>query len=79
MSQALDSATSAAARVQFAPVEGAAQLFTHDFCAFLVGLCDRLTPRAHALRTRRAEALHRALHEHAPPAHPPVSGINTGD
>ena len=79
MSQPADSATSAPARVQFAPVEGAAQLFTHPFCDFLVGLHDRLTARAHALRARRAEALHRALHQHAPPTHPPVSGINTGD
>jgi malate synthase len=65
--------------VQFAPVEGAAQLFTPAFCEVLVGLHDRLTARAHTLRAQRAEALGRALHQHVPPAHPPVSAINTGD
>jgi malate synthase len=77
--QAPDSGTSAAARVQFAPVEGAAELFTPAFCDYLVRLHDPLTPRAHALRSRRAEALHRALHQGLPPAHPPVSEVNTGD
>jgi malate synthase len=72
------SETSAVARVQFAPVEGAAQLFTSAFCDYLVGLHERLTPRARALRGQRAEALQRALHQGAPPAHPPMSEINTG-
>ena len=79
MAQPLEPVMSAAARVQFAPVEGAAQLFTPAFCEVLVGLHDRLTPRVHALRAQRGETLQRALHQHTPPAHPPVSDINTGD
>jgi malate synthase len=78
--QPLDPATSAAARVQFAPVEGAAPLFTQDFCVVLAGLHDRLTARAHALRARRADNLHRALHEGALPTHPAgSSGVTAGD
>lgn len=79
MSQTAGSSTSAAARARCAPVDGAAELFSPAFLDYLVGLHDRLTPRVHALRRRRAEALERALHGHVPPAHPPQSEINTGD
>jgi malate synthase len=73
------SSPSAAARAHVAPVEGAAQLFSPAFLDYLVGLHDRLTPRVHALRQQRADALQRALHGHALPAHLPPSAINTGD
>ncbi len=51
----------AADRVQVAPVEGAAALFTPEFRDYLVRLCDEFTPRAHALRAKRDERLVRAL------------------
>ncbi|HLC41600.1 MAG TPA: hypothetical protein VJO34_08235 [Methylomirabilota bacterium] len=68
-----------AARVKFAPVEGAAELFTPQFLDYLVRLHDQLTPTIHALRAKRLDGLKRA-HEHgALPSSPPVSHINTGD
>ena len=48
-------------RVRFAPVEGAAQLFTADFCDYLCKMHDDFTPRVHALRRQRDAVLRRAL------------------
>jgi malate synthase len=79
VSQPAGSTSSAASRARFAPVDGAAQLFTPAFLDYLVGLHHQLTPRVHALRRQRAEVLSRALHEHLPPAHPPQSAINAGE
>ena len=42
-------------RVQVAPVEGAAALFTPEFRDYLVRLCDEFTPRVRALRAKRDE------------------------
>ena len=47
---------SATARVRFAPVEGAAQIFTEHFCVYLCKVHDDFTPRVHAL-TAEAEHL----------------------
>jgi len=66
-----------ASRVDFAPVEGAARLFTPAFLEYLTLLHDRLAARALALRAKRAEVLRRALHERLPPAHPPPSDATT--
>jgi malate synthase len=69
----------APSRVRFAPVEGAAELFTPAFLEYVVRLHEAFTPRIHALRAARAEMLRQA-HEHGiMPAHPPTSAINTGD
>ena len=57
MSPTTGSSPSAAARARFASVEGAARLFSPAFLDYLVGLHDRLTPRVHALRQQRTEAL----------------------
>jgi len=69
----------AADRVQVAPVEGAAALFTPEFRDFLVRLCDEFTPRAHALRAKRDERLERALKQGRLPAPRPASAITTSD
>jgi malate synthase len=69
----------AATRVKFAPVEGAADLFTPAFLDYLVRLHDQLDQRARALRAKRAEVLKKAHERRIPPTHPPVSPINTGD
>src|SRR3990172_6373627 len=61
------------ARVTFAPVEGAARLFTPAFCAYLALLHDRLDARARALRAARRATLERALRQHLLPGHPPSS------
>ena len=66
-------------RLTFAPVEGAAELFTPQFIEYLVLLHDRFTPRVRELLAKRAEVLRRALEEGALPAFLPVSQINTGD
>ncbi|HEY6236204.1 MAG TPA: hypothetical protein VIW69_13980, partial [Candidatus Elarobacter sp.] len=57
------SPASATARVKFAPVEGAAKLFTEDLCAYLCKLHDDFTPRVHALRRQRDAVLRRALEQ----------------
>jgi malate synthase len=65
-------------RVRFAPVSGAAELFTPAFVEYLVRLHDEFTPRIHGLRARRAEMLKAAHEEGLMPTHLPVSEINTG-
>src|SRR2546428_1806049 len=65
-------------RVKFAPVEGAAALFTPAFCEYLTRLHERLDARAHDLRARRLAVLERALRQHVLPSHPPPSPANTG-
>ncbi|MBF8288783.1 MAG: hypothetical protein HW381_1891, partial [Candidatus Rokubacteria bacterium] len=55
--------TNSTTRVRFAPVEGAAQLFTGDFCEYLCTLHDDFTPRVHALRRQRDAVLRRALEQ----------------
>lgn len=71
--------TSAAARVRFAPVEGAAQLFTEEFCAYLSSLHDDFTPRVHAHRRQRDAVLRRALEQGTLPGPQPASAATTGD
>jgi malate synthase len=66
-------------RVRWAPVEGAASLFTPDFCDYLVRLHDEFTPRVRALLVRRAAVLRRALDEGVLPAAPPAGEARTGD
>src|SRR3989454_3473587 len=72
-------AGSAATRVKFAPVEGAAPLFTPVFLDYLVDLHDRFTPRIGELLARRAEALTRAHTRSVLPSNPPTSAATTGD
>ena len=69
----------AAHRLKFAPVEGAAPLFTPQLIEYLVLLHDRFTPRVHSLRAKRAAVLERALKRGILPTHPAVSKINTED
>ncbi len=71
--------TGTAARVAFAPVAGAAELFCDAFVDFLVHLHEKFAPRIQTLRASRAEVLRRALQDGVFPTHPPVSDINTGD
>jgi malate synthase len=66
-------------RLRHTQVEGAAELFTPAFIAYLVHLHDALTPRIHGLRAKRAEMLKAAHEQGIMPSHPPVSEINTGD
>src|SRR5260370_5914888 len=64
-------------RVQVAPVEGAAALFTPEFQAYLLRLHDDLGARVHALRAKRDERLVQALqHGRLPSA--PVSSAAGG-
>jgi malate synthase len=79
MTASAASRTDAAKRVAWAPVEGAAEIFTPAFLAYLAALHDRLTSRVHALRVKRAEVLRRALAEGRGPGAPPPSDITTGD
>src|SRR5437870_13485955 len=65
-------------RVKFAPVEGAAALFTPAFCEYLTRLHQTLDGRAHDLRQRRVAVLERALRQHVLPAHPPASEATAG-
>lgn len=64
-------------RLEFAPVQGANELFTPDFAEFLVSLHDQFAVRVHALREKRAQVLQKALHSAVPPAHLPPGEINT--
>src|SRR5437667_3474680 len=71
-------AGSAATRVRFAPVEGAAALFTEAFCDYLTVLHDTLGAPALELRTRRGEVLRAALQRRVMPAGLPASEATTG-
>ena len=71
--------TGTAARVAFAPTEGAAELFSDAFLEYLVHLHEAFARRLQTLRANRAEVLRRALQDGVLPTHPPVSEINTGD
>jgi len=73
------SPTAATMRVRFAPVEGAAQLFTADFCEYLCKMHDDFTPRVHALRRQRDAVLRRALEQGTLPGPQPASAATTGD
>ncbi len=66
-------------RVRFAPVVGAAQLFTADFCDYLCKMHDDFTPRVHALRRQRDAVLRRALEQGTLPGPQPVSPATAGD
>ena len=71
--------TETAERVAFAPVAGAAELFSDAFLDYLVHVHEAFAPRVQTLRARRAEVLRRALADGVLPTHPPVSDANTGD
>ena len=65
--------------VDFAPVEGADELLTEEFQAYLAAADERFTPRVHRLREARAEVLSRTLNDGVKLTHRPVSEANTGD
>src|SRR5215813_13245592 len=69
----------ASTRVRVSPVEGAAQLFTLEFCTYLSAMHDEFTPRVHALRRQRDAVLRRALEQGTLPSPPPPSPATTGD
>src|SRR5215472_5939397 len=66
-------------RVRVSPVEGAAQLFTPDFCTYLCAMHDEFTPRVHALRRQRDAVLRRALEQGTLPGPAPASPATMGD
>ena len=70
---------SAQTRVRFTSVEGAAQLFTADFCDYLCKAHDDFTPRVHALRRQRDAVLRRALEQGTLPGPQPASAATSGE
>ena len=79
MTHGASSSRSAAGRVRFTPVEGAAELFTPAFVQYLVRLHEEFAPRVHDLRAKRAEVLKRAHERGILPTYPAPSHINSGD
>lgn len=71
--------TRTAERVAFAPITGAAELFTEAFCVYLAHLHDAFAPRIEVLRAGRAEMQRRAIEDGVLPTHPPESEANTGN
>src|SRR5262245_30507683 len=69
----------ATARVSFAPVEGAKELFTSQFVEYLVFLHERFTHKIQLLRQQRAAVLARALHDGVLPSSPARTEITTGE
>jgi malate synthase len=66
-------------RVRWAPVEGAAELFTPEFLEYLVALHDEFGQRVRQLLAHRAAALKKALTQGVLPGHPPAGPATTGD
>ena len=62
-------------RVTFAPVEGAADLFTPAFCDYLTHMHDAFAPRVTVAREARADAARSARRDLKLPASPPRSAI----
>ena len=56
--------------VTFAPVEGAAELFTPEFCVYFAHMHRTFWPRVAAFREARSQAQHRAIHERQLPEGP---------
>ena len=56
--------------VTFAPVEGAAELFTPEFCVYFAHMHRTFGPRVAAFREARSQAQHRAIHERQLPESP---------
>src|SRR5262245_33116694 len=76
---AVGSPASPSARVSFAPVERATELFTPSFVDYMVFLHQSFTPQIHLLRQQRAEVLARALHDGVLPASPSRTEAQTGE
>lgn len=64
--------------ISYAPVEGAAKLFTPAFCEYFLHMHDTFLPRVAAFRVARGQASHRAVRENQPPSNPPASEASTG-
>ena len=58
--------------VTFAPVEGAAELFTAEFCVYFAHMHRTFGPRVAAFREARSQTQHRAIHERQLPESPPA-------
>ena len=56
--------------VTFAPVEGAAELFTVEFCVYFAHMHRTFGPRVAAFREARSQAQHRAIHDGQLPESP---------
>ena len=56
--------------VTFAPVEGAAELFTAEFCVYFAHMHRTFGPRVAAFREARSQAQHRAIHDRQLPESP---------
>ncbi|HEY3129531.1 MAG TPA: hypothetical protein VGL91_08735 [Acidobacteriota bacterium] len=67
-----------AGSVEFAPVEGARELFTTQFVDYLASLHGEFTSKIHALRRQRAEVLKKAHQQKILPALLPQTEIQTG-
>ena len=67
-----------AGSLEFAPVEGARELFTAQFVDYLASLHGEFTSKIHALRRKRAEALKKAHQQKILPAVLPRTEIQTG-
>jgi malate synthase len=78
MGATIGAATTALERVRYAPVEGAAELFTPEFLAYLVRLHDEFAPRVQSLLASRAEVLERALQRGTLPGPLPPGSVTAG-
>ena len=58
--------------VTFAPVEGAAELFSAEFCVYFAHMHRTFGPRVAAFREARSQTQHRAIHERQLPESPPA-------
>ena len=67
------------ARLSFAPVPDADEVFTEPFVAYLLALHARFTPRVHALRAERMAMLKRCLETRTLPVREPVAEVRDGD
>ena len=69
--------TAASNRVNYASVDGAADVFTAEFLEYLVAVHDEFVSRVHDLRAKRSQVLRNALERGVMPGHLAASDINT--
>ena len=70
---------SAADRVEYTEVVGAAELFTPEFLEYITAAYDKFAPSIGDIRRRRAGMIERAVRDRKMPAFPPKSEVNSGD